>query len=43
LPNSAITVVAADGMVTVSIDLGKDGTVDRTQTYPVGDWVSSVQ
>lgn len=43
LPNSTIAVVAADGAVTVSIDLGKDGTVDRSQTYPVADWTSSVQ
>jgi hypothetical protein len=42
-PNTLITVVAANGTVTVAIDLGKDGVVDRTQSYPLSDWVNSVQ
>jgi hypothetical protein len=39
LPKSSITVTIANGTATIAIDLGKDGTIDRTITVPVATLV----
>ncbi len=36
LPNAVITVTVANGSATIAVDDGKDGTIDRTFTVPVG-------
>jgi hypothetical protein len=36
LPRNLITITVAGGMATIAIDAGKDGSIDRTFTVPVG-------
>jgi hypothetical protein len=43
LPNTALNINAASGTVVVGIDAGRDGTVDRTLTFVVGDWSNTAQ
>lgn len=40
LPNNALSVNAQAGVVTIGLDLGGDGTVDRTLTLPIREWLS---
>lgn len=41
LPNDRITIAVSPGQVVVSVDWGKDGTIDRTYTFQAADLANS--
>jgi hypothetical protein len=41
LPNNALSVNAVSGTVKLGIDLGGNGTIDRTITLPISEWLTA--
>jgi len=41
LPNDTITVTIVPGTVTIAVDYGNDGTIDRLYTFTVTDMMNN--